>query len=302
MTTSKSPLKIAQVAYAMAKQALPDYSNKFSPKKFTLAQLTAILVLKEFFSKDYRGISAIVADSSDIQKALELKTVPHFTTLQKTEQNLLKRKRFTKLLYWLLKLSSGKKLQPKQVALAAMDSTGLESRHISRYYVMRRHFSVKNGLQKAEYRRYPKAGILINTKNHLILSGIAERGPKFDLAHVDPLLKQAKAYVSIKALVADAGYDSEASHTLIRKHYGIRSIILPRIGRPTQKLPTGFYRRLMVLRFDKKSYGQRWQVETVHSMIKRLQGSFLRARSYWSQCREILLRLLTHNVMIIVSR
>ena len=69
MTTSKSPLKIAQVAYAAARKALPSYSNKFSPKKFTLAQLTAILVLKEFFSKDYRGISAIVSDSSDIQKA-----------------------------------------------------------------------------------------------------------------------------------------------------------------------------------------------------------------------------------------
>ena len=51
--------------------------------------------------------------------------------------------------------------------------------------------------------------------------------------------------------------------------------------------------------FPKKQYGQRWQVETVNSMIKRLLGAALRARTYWSQSREILLRVLTLNVMIL---
>jgi hypothetical protein len=35
-------------------------------------------------------------------------------------------------------------------------------------------------------------------------------------------------------------------------------------------------------------------------MVKRRLGSALRARSYWSQCREIILRVITHNVMIVV--
>ena len=47
---------------------------------------------------------------------------------------------------------------------------------------------------------------------------------------------------------------------------------------------------------------QRWQVETVNSMLKRLLGSALRARSYWSQCREILLRAITLNIMILRQR
>ena len=55
----------------------------------------------------------------------------------------------------------------------------------------------------------------------------------------------------------------------------------------------------MKTRFNKPKYGQRWQVETVNSMIKRLQGSALRARKYWSQHREIVLRVLTHNIMIL---
>ena len=56
----------------------------------------------------------------------------------------------------------------------------------------------------------------------------------------------------------------------------------------------------MKQRFDRKRYGQRWQVETVNSMVKRRLGSALRARGYWSQCREIILRAITHNVMIVI--
>jgi Transposase DDE domain len=52
----------------------------------------------------------------------------------------------------------------------------------------------------------------------------------------------------------------------------------------------------------KPKYGQRWQVETVNSMLKRRLGSALRARSYHSQCREIVLRAITHNVMIVRIR
>ena len=51
----------------------------------------------------------------------------------------------------------------------------------------------------------------------------------------------------------------------------------------------------------KAKYGQRWQTETVNSMIKRRLGSACRRRSYWSQCREIILRVITHNVMIVAS-
>ena len=44
---------------------------------------------------------------------------------------------------------------------------------------------------------------------------------------------------------------------------------------------------------------QRRQVETVFSMITRNQGDLLRARTYWSPNREMLLNVLTHNIGII---
>jgi transposase len=50
---------------------------------------------------------------------------------------------------------------------------------------------------------------------------------------------------------------------------------------------------------DKKYYGQRWQSETVNSMIKRNLGSALRARTVRGRSMELLLRVVTHNVMIL---
>ena len=48
-----------------------------------------------------------------------------------------------------------------------------------------------------------------------------------------------------------------------------------------------------------KPYGQRVQVETVFSMIKRRLGEALGARTYHSQNRAMMLMVLTHNLMIL---
>ena len=55
----------------------------------------------------------------------------------------------------------------------------------------------------------------------------------------------------------------------------------------------------MATRFDKSTYGQRWQVETVISMIKRRLGAALGARSYWRQMRALMLKAISHNILII---
>lgn len=88
---TKSPLRLAREALATAEAALPDYSATHSPKKFTQPQLFAILVLRQFFKTDYRGIVAMLEDMSDLREALGLATVPHYSTLCYAEQRLLKK-------------------------------------------------------------------------------------------------------------------------------------------------------------------------------------------------------------------
>ena len=91
MRTSKSPKRVMMTAYATAQRALPAYAHRFSPKKFTQHQLFACLVLKEFLKIDYRGVVGVLADCPDLCAAIELENIPHYTTLQKAADRLLKK-------------------------------------------------------------------------------------------------------------------------------------------------------------------------------------------------------------------
>lgn len=298
MKTSKSPNVVAAVAYTTAKRSLPPYLHLKSPKKFTQHQLVACLVLREFFTTDYRGIEEILNDSSNLRKILELAEVPHYTTLQKAAQRLTKKNTLDKLLREILAIAVQEKIMKKNVALSAIDGTGFESHHISAYFVKRKAKGEER-YQMTTYTRYPKVGIVSDCKTHLVLSGVPSRGPYPDIVHFEKAVNEAERNVHLKILTADAGYDSEKSHTFAREVHGIRTVIPPNAGRKTTKLPSGKWRKIMATRFNKKLYGQRWQVETVNSMLKRNLGSFLRARSYFAQCREMMLRLFVHNVMIV---
>lgn len=296
--TSKSPKSVAMVAYATARQSLALYSRPKSPKKFTQPQLVACLVLKEFFKTDYRGIVEILADSSDLSKTLELETIPHYTTLQKAAYRLTQKKTLDRLMRDIIALAVGTKVMKKTIALAAIDSTGFEAHYVSAYFVKRKAKG-GNDVQETTYKRVPKLGIVADTKGYLALAGIPSYGPSPDMLHWKEAIIEAQKRTVIKILAADAGYDGEGAHRFAREERGIRTIIPNRVGRPTTKLPSGKYRRIMATRFNKTLYGQRWQIETINSIIKRRLGSFLRARTYWSQLREMMLRLFTYNVLVV---
>jgi hypothetical protein len=288
---------VAQVIYHAAREALPPYSHRFSPRTYTQAQLFTCLVLKIFFRTDYRGIVAILADLPELCRVIGLTKIPHFTALQKADQRLLTLKNYRRLAATLLREARHRKMRVRRPALAAMDATGLESRHVSAHYAHKRTRNRQNQRLR-RHRPHPKAAVLCDCRSHLILAGWAGRGPGDDLAHFRPLFEQCRGIGLPKTLLQDAGYDAEWVHVYCRKAQ-VRSIIPPTRGKPSSKPPRGRYRRLMARRFPKKTYGQRAQVETVNSMYKRNQGSALHARKGRNQNREILLRLLTHNVVII---
>jgi hypothetical protein len=299
MTTSKSPRRVLQVAYEAAREALPAYRHKFSPKKFTQPQLLACLVLKEFLRTDYRGLTAHLEDAPNLRALIDLKAVPHYTTFQKAAARLLRADPARRVLDAVLALALRRKARRRRVPLAAVDGTGLESRHVSRYYVKRRS-STGTATHATSYSRYPKAVLVIDCRSHLILGAATGRGPASDLVHFRAAFRQAVGRARIGTLLADADFDAEWVHEFVRSH-GVRAIIPAERGRPSDRPPAGKHRRRMRKGLDKEKYGQRWQAETVTSMVKRRLDSALRARGYWSQCREIILRVITHNAMIVVS-
>jgi Transposase DDE domain len=284
-------------ALAVAKQSLPPYSHRNSPRKFTQHQLFACLVLKIFLKTDYRGVVAHLLDCPSLVETLGLARVPHYTTLQKAARRLLSSVPAKRLLDATVREQLGRR---RRVARAAIDSTGLESSAASAYFVNRRRY-VGGPWKTVTYHRYPKLGLVCDVETHFILAYHTARGPKLDISEFQPLLVEALTRVQLTRIAADAGYDSEANHRFAREHCRIRSMIPPTRGRPTEKPARGHYRRLMQTRFDLAAYRDRVQVETVISMLKRRLEAFVRGRSAWSQRRELRLKVLTHNVMILLQ-
>ena len=298
MKTSKSPRRVLRVAYEAACRVLPESAHKFSPKKFTPPQLLACLVLKEFARLDDRGLAAHLADHPDLLALIGMRAVLHFTTFQKAAQRLLAAVPGRRMFDAVLERARTDRVRKRRVRLAAIDGTGLESRPVRRSDATRK--ADGNGGVDRTYAHYPKVVFVADCASHMILSAVPGRGPGTDLVQFGRAFAQAARRARIEVLLADADYDAEWLHVSVRSH-GIRTIIPPTRGRPSGKPPAGRWRRVMKQRFArlKPTYGQRWQVETVNSMVKRRLGSALRARSEGSQCREMILRAITHNAMII---
>jgi Transposase DDE domain len=295
--TCKSPRKVTLEAFAVGQQTLPAYSHKCSPQKFTQPQLFAILALKIHQQQDYRGVVELLNDMPELVRELGLKSIPHYTTLQKAAERLLSFGPVQQLLSVTVERFRRDRARP--IDLAAMDSTGMDTSRASRYFVKRRNCASKIE-QTVAYSTFPKLELVCDCSSHLILCANATTGPTVDLNSFRFLLFAALGRASIGTILADAGYDTESNHRFARDGCQVRSVIPPLLGRPTDKLPSTPHRRTMKLYRDYR-YGQRWQAETVMSMIKRNLSGFVAARSDATRNAEVMLKVLVHNIMLLAA-
>lgn len=323
METCRSPRKVVRTAYHLAQRLLPTFYAKSSRHDFTLAQLFACLVLREFHNVSYRRCQAILQDNPALLRDIGLRRAPDHNTLCRAFQRLICLRRVNRMLDLTAKLGDQAKLLKLHKKPLALDSTLFERHHRSGHYDRRRLRMALddagrtqkspgkwgpcvNAARSRQSKRMPKLAIAVAAGCHLILAVKTRTGNGSDAPDFDDLLYRAWKRARVKTVVADAGYDSEANHGIARQDMGVRSIIPPGIGRPTRKLPTGRWRRHMAKRFarkaDKKVYGQRSQSETVHSMIKRNQGAALRARTPQGREKEMMLKSLVHNIALLAQQ
>jgi hypothetical protein len=320
MITCKSPRKVICAAYELASLYLPNYSDKFSRHDFTLPQLFACLVIREHQKKSYRGVEALLHDSPQWLQAIGMSRAPDHVTLWRAFKYLIKPALVNSMLDQQVRWAKQRKLLGGKIKPVALDSSMFESRHVSRHFEKRQRQSDRDARKKPRktsekaaanrrrskvVRALPKLSLAVDSASHLVLAVRATTGSGADQPFFEPLLFDAWRRANVNTAVADAGYDSEPNHCIARQDMGIRSIIPPNTGRPTNKPPTARHRRNMYYRFkrkaDSKIYGQRWQVETVNSMIKRNLGSALRATNARRRSKELLLRVITHNVMVLLG-
>jgi hypothetical protein len=327
-------------AFELASRCLPDYSNKFSRKDFTLPQLFACLAAKEHLKRSYRGAAALLADCPHWLRDIGLAYAPDHNTLCRAAKFLLAACRVSRLLDAAAAWAARARILGLSRKPLALDSTCFESRHVSRHYERRCKESKESrkeagagagagagakgrrpargrgsgekarrrGIRHAT-RRMPKLALGVSSRSHLILSARASTGAGGDQPHFGPLALDAWRRVPHRSftVVADAGFDSEPNHRVARHDMGLRSVIPPDIGRPRKDggPPGGRWRGHMKRQLATKDgrrrsgYTQRWQVETVNSMMKRNLGSALSGKTAWSRKRDMRLKVLTHDLMVL---
>ena len=309
-----------RAAYHLASQSLPTYSCKFSRKDFTLPQLFACLAVKEHLRRSYRGAEALLRDCDRWLADVGLRRAPDHNTLCRAAAFLLDRCRVGRLMDKLAQWAAVARILGLSARPLAIDSTTYESHHVSRHYERRCHQTRKR--MKAKDREkgrettrgdtvkaLPKLAIGVATACHLILSAWAGTGAGADHPHFEPVLFDAWRRVPHRTFTAvlDAGYDGERYHQIARRDMGIRSVIPPEIGRRPKDggPPAGRWRRHMRRLLATKAsrrrcrYNLRYQAETVNSMMKRNLGSALAGKTEESRERDMLLKVLTHDLMVL---
>lgn len=315
-------------AHDLARRVWPAaFSCPVSRHDFTLPQLFACLVLREQMKLSYRKAEALLRDAPHWLAEIGMSRAPDHNTLWRAFGLLVETRRANRMIDLFAELFAAAQLLPQLSAIKPLtiDSTCYERRHRSRHYDrVCRKIKLPEGAKYAEKsraletdadanrsrslaaRQMPKLALAIASGCHLVLAARVHIGAGSDAPDFGPLLYRAWRRANVKVVVADPGYDSENNHRAARLDMSVRSVIPPKIGRPSRKPPAGRFRRLMRQRFarkaDRRAYGQRAQSETVNSMMKRNLGDALRSVLPKRREQEMLLRTLTHNFMIYANR
>lgn len=304
------------VAHHLARGVLPAYASRFSRRDFTLPQLFACLVVKEQQRRSYRQAEALLRDAPHWCRAIGMRKVPDHNTLCRAAGVLLRRCNVSRLLDAVVRLAATARMLGLSRKPLAGDSSTFERHHVSGHFAARRQRESRRARRRrmrgkrrdpaGALRRLPKLAVAVAAHCHLVVGAWCGTGSGSDSPHFGPLLLDAWRRVPNRrfAAVFDAGYDGEDNHRLARRDLGVRSIMPATIGRPTSRPPTYWrrhMRRLLRTGASRRAcgYTQRWQAETAISMMKRNLGSALRGRTANSRKRDLLLKVLTHNIMIL---
>jgi len=266
---SESALKSFLVSARKLVSIIPRFSSKFSNKIYDNHQKMVILLFRQKMRMTYRGIVRFFRFSPLARALLNLREVPDHSTLIKFQKRI-KAPLIDSLLC------------KKKVKTSAIDGSGFETSHMSYHYA-----NTWNRQDKRKYRRYLKLSIAIDTDSQYILAQKIRLGPRND--HID--FERVMKNVQCKYVLADKGYDSKKNRYFVLKEMKAYPYI------PYRKMSGRTYEKLGVpLRFNKKIYNQRSKVETVFSVIKRKYGSYILSKSFETQKKELLIRLVAYNI------
>jgi len=136
--------------------------------------------------------------------------------------------------------------------------------------------------------RYLKVSIAICTDSQYVLAQKIRLGPRNDNLDFKKVMKN----IQCKYVVADKGYDSRSNRLFVLNNLKAYPHIPYRKYSGVTYTNNGTKKVIC----NDKIYHQRSKVETVFSVIKRKYGSFVLSKSFETQKRELLMRLIAYNI------
>ena len=268
---------IALMRQILRKMRVPLYFHKKSNHIFTIHQHVIMLVLRQYESKSYESFVEWLEVATDIVQMLGIRTIPHFTTLQKAAARLSDILLHVAIGRFIGIISPGK-------IFAGADATGFETRHATPYYTYR--CSLRHS--------YTKMSAGSDMKSQLVCAVVIQHHPiSHDIKHFPNLFQQMVSVIQMWIMVLDKGYDAEYVHRMIHGE-DVLSMI-PVRGNNMISCTRGKYRKQMRRAFDESLYHQRNKTETIFSVIKRRFGSEIKSYNDTMRTKELLYRVLAYN-------
>lgn len=280
-------IRFARLAYACAQKSLPLYSHAKSPHRYTLPQLAACVMLGMRFKQSYRETEEMLMGNSDMRSVLGLQEVPNYATLSRMFKKL-------RLEDWERMLNN--------LLDAVDDGAGVTEEYVaidSTYFAPTQASSTFLSKAGRKHSRFFTGAYVVGTESQLILAVRTGTGPSSDMPYLKPLRKKARRrgiklpngrYLQI--MLGDKGFDGRDAKKgdlipVIRRGNAIRNAnLIARAELVSQA------------RLDGKM-GQRWKIETVNSVIKRMFGDYVRSRSDQLRRRECAAKALVYNLYVL---
>lgn len=259
---------------------LPNHFNKTGYKDFTNYQRISLIVL---FKKSNNSIRDFLKEIKETKwpSWLGLKRIPGRSTLHDWIRLF-----GTSLIRDLINLVT----DVSNLKVAAIDGSGIESSHKSPYYKKR----LKDFKQKTKD-GYHKLDIIVNTygKKQIIEYSFLLKN-RNDSFVGKRLLKKFK--IKRCKIVADKGYPDYLFEEIAKKM--LNNFISPPKDYKGKCRQNNLKRRRKEENYkaNKKAYKRRSIVESVFSLLKRVQGLRLRSRLHYMKKREMAWNILYYNL------
>lgn len=287
---------VKQIISCLKRLRVRKYSSKYSKKTFSNWIHIVLLALRQRMDKSYREFYDIIEVCTEILNLLAIKSVPHFTTLQKAAKRLQAK--------FLEKIIAGFLLFTMTVSIrTGIDATGLQPTRASAHYTT---VLKKNKKSRRKIKNHIKLTTYVDLDNQLIISQKIRRSPAHDNRDFLPVVRKGKEILGkakkrIKSLDADKGYDAEENHEFVVEELCAEDRIrLKNKDKPIWKT-SGAYRKKAKRRIKRLRRNYRSKNETVFSVIKRLNGSTVRSIKVSMQNKEVLFKEIAYNANRLVK-